>query len=53
MFSLLDTSAPRKFYLRIVRRFFFNGRDRGGAEPARAQERERQIEMLEGMTAGP
>ena len=39
----LDRSAPRKFYLRIVRRFFFNGRDRGGGvgvEPARARERE-------------
>ena len=39
----LDRSAPPKFYLRIVRRFFFNGRDRGGGggvEPARARERE-------------
>ena len=39
----LDRSARPKFCLRIVRRFFFNGRDRGGGggvEPARARERE-------------
>lgn len=51
----LDRSAPPKFYLRIVRRFFFNGRDKGGGEgwSPRAHERERQIEMLVGMIAGP
>lgn len=41
IFSLLDTSAPRKFYSRTVRRFLFNGRDRGGGG-ARARTRERE-----------